>query len=368
MKKAILVSCWDWYENRLIYIEEYLQNKGYSIEIWMSDFSHLEKRLRRKNETNTSVSYIHVPPYKRNISVKRLYSHNIFSKNVAKKIKKSQPDLVYCLIPPNSLVKELVKVKKNLGCKLILDVIDLWPESFPKGNKNLWIFRLWKKVRDNHINLADRIILECDYYKEVLSGVDNSKLDVLRLIKKPIEGSCEFKPYEQDICLGYLGSINSLIDIEKICEIVKLLSTSKSVLIRIVGEGENRERFIQSLKMAGAKVEFYGTVYEDKELMYILGGCHFGINIYKKNIKVGLTMKSVSYFQLGLPILNSISGDTKKMVDQCQIGINVEELSFEKILNYIGDMESHKKRVNKVFMEFFSPQVVRDIFLKMDGI
>ena len=46
-KKAILVSCFDWYANRLIYIERYLIEKGYEVEILLSDFNHSEKKKKK---------------------------------------------------------------------------------------------------------------------------------------------------------------------------------------------------------------------------------------------------------------------------------------------------------------------------------
>lgn len=43
-KKAVLISCFDWYTNRLKYIEEYLREKGYMSEVLLADFSHINKK------------------------------------------------------------------------------------------------------------------------------------------------------------------------------------------------------------------------------------------------------------------------------------------------------------------------------------
>ena len=39
-KTAILISCFDWYVNRLKYIDKYLQDRGYSTLVLISDFNH----------------------------------------------------------------------------------------------------------------------------------------------------------------------------------------------------------------------------------------------------------------------------------------------------------------------------------------
>ena len=47
-KTAILISCFDWYVNRLKYIDKYLQDRGYSTLVLISDFNHSIK----KNDTH----------------------------------------------------------------------------------------------------------------------------------------------------------------------------------------------------------------------------------------------------------------------------------------------------------------------------
>ena len=53
--------------------------------------------------------------------------------------------------------------------------------------------------------------------------------------------------------------------------------------------------------------------------------CHFGFNLMKPDVCVGLTMKSVDYFRHDLPILNNIPADTAELVDREQVGLNVGE-------------------------------------------
>ena len=50
--------------------------------------------------------------------------------------------------------------------------------------------------------------------------------------------------------------------------------------------------------------------------------CHFGFNLMKPDVRVGLTMKSVDYFRHDLPILNNIPADTAELVDREQVGVN----------------------------------------------
>lgn len=223
-KTAILISCFDWYVNRLKYIDKYLQDRGYSTLVLISDFNHSIK----KNDTHLNyvknLRYIHVPQYEKNVSIRRLWSHWCFTGNIRYFIENKKPDFVYCLVPPNSLVKGLVILKKKQGFRLVFDVIDLWPESFPKNCTNSYPFSVWRNYRDLYIDKADCIVLECEYYMRILSKyVDSDKVNVLRLIKKTLPIVNKVALNKDSINLCYLGSINSLIDIEKICSIVRVL-------------------------------------------------------------------------------------------------------------------------------------------------
>ena len=46
--------------------------------------------------------------------------------------------------------------------------------------------------------------------------------------------------------------------------------------------------------------------------MKIINQCHYALNIMKKDVCVGMTMKSLDYFSFGIPIVNNIEGDIKK--------------------------------------------------------
>ena len=356
---AAIVSCFDWYSQRLMYIEKYLVRKGYDVYIYMSDYDHQRKVRTQRYSEKKNVEYIHVPEYKRNISLKRIVSHRFFAKKVVKKLSSFDCELVYCLVPPNFLVSEIAKINRIKKFRLIFDVIDLWPESFPITNSGIFPFSMWGNLRDKNLYIADDIVLECRYYKTILkkqlSGIDN--VHVFPLIKQPIN-NIVIKTYDDGkLYLAYLGSINSLIDIETTDRVIRSVMKINPVVVKIIGDGESKREFIDMIQQTGAEVEYYGKIYDDRKKYEILGQCHFGLNLYKTSTVIGLTMKSVDYFQMGLPIINSISGDTKELVNEYNIGINVECIE-EKIREYLKDITLNKQKVLDVFYKNFSAESV----------
>ena len=126
MKDVIIITPFDnySYQVRIKYIERIFSELGYTVRILSSDFDHRNKVVYSSKRNNLEL--LHVYPYKKNISVARILSHNKFAKQVYKKLIQYSPEIVYCSAPPNFLLKYLRKYKHyNSEVKLIFEVGDL---------------------------------------------------------------------------------------------------------------------------------------------------------------------------------------------------------------------------------------------------
>lgn len=252
---------------------------------------------------------------------------------------KSEPEsLIYLLLPGNSLAKVGARLKKELNCSLIFDIIDLWPESLPVGGvEKTYPIRYWKNLRDNYLKAAGHIVAECALYGDLL-GLNKEKLSVMYWPKTEEVRLSDDKAYipTETIRIAYLGSINNIIDIPLISEILSEVNKRKHVILEVIGNGEQAEAFTEALKNAGIEYHWHGAVFDEDKKQSILQGCEWGINIMKPGVKVGLTMKSVEYMANGLKLINNIQGDTWEMVEGEQIGVNVGtkpiEVSVDKAL------------------------------------
>lgn len=369
MKKAILISGFGWYEERLKPVSEVLEEKGYKSVCYLSDFNHQRKKYFI--DTQNGCKYIHVPVYKKNLSVARLFSHMIFGYKLKKILKKEKPDLIYCMVPPNSAAMSCLKYKKKHPvCKYYLDIIDMWPESMPIRDryKNNIIFKKWGYLRNASVPFADHIFTECRLYQNRLKNIlKMDRVSTLYLFKELYDKDNVLKCIEEKkkkykknkITLCYLGSINNLISIDKICMVLALLVKSGIfVELRIIGEGEAKDRLVQSAKDTGAEVKYYGLVYERSEKLNILGCCDYGFNIMKDYVEVGLTIKSVDYFSMGIPIINGIKGDTWKFVEKKNIGVNYKENGKDIVYELINGIDDRSTNAFNTYEKYFT----RDAF------
>ena len=220
MKKALFISCFGFYKARIKPIKDIVIKNGYEVTVLIADFNHIKKQKIEKK--HIECTYIQVPSYKKNLSLTRIYSHLVFGKEVNKQIKQIKPDFIYILVPPNNTARYCTKYKiEHPEIILILDIIDLWPESIPiTYQDSIPFIKLWKKWRNDCISVADHIFSECDLYQKELSNIIiSNKVSTLHLFRERTKEESvivdtiakKFKSENGIVRFAYLGSMKDII-------------------------------------------------------------------------------------------------------------------------------------------------------------
>lgn len=355
--KCVCISCFDAYETRFKYVINYLVARGDEVKYLVGDFDHYLKQYRVDGREDTH--YIHVKSYKKNLSVARLVSHSKFAKKALKEVKRYKPDLIYCMFPPNSLVKRMAQYKSHHNVKLIFDCYDMWPESFPYKSKLLrFPFMKWRNLRDKYIEEADLVICVSYFAQNVLK----EKFHDLRseILFPYVEVGKAIK-YNSDISnkiiFCYLGNINHITDIQLGIALLTALQQKKQVELHIIGAGNNLEQFVKPLTECGVSVITHGVIYDMSEKKQIYSLCNFALNIPRKEIQSSMSLKSIEYIGVGLPIINSGVGDTSEIIEKYGIGINIsqDESSVDCILALTADqLADMHLACGKAYHETFS--------------
>lgn len=366
--KVTIINCFESSVDRVQAIKEYFEEKNNKVSVIQSDFLHIKKEKRK--DAIRDYFFVETLPYKKNISLKRLLSHFLFSKEAFRQLENFQTDLLYVVAPPNSLVKQAAKYKREHQIKLVIDIYDLWPESMPieKVKRILAVpIKYWANLRNKYLKQADVVITECNLYQEKLKNVlkDIRVTGTVYLTRK-LKGEIQI-PQKMDtrtLGLCYLGSINNIINIDLIVKLVGAINKRKKVVLHIIGKGERKEEFLETLKENNIEYVFYGEVYDQNEQNRIFEKCAFGLNLMKESVCVGLTMKSLDYFKVGLPILNNIKWDTSILVDKRNIGYNITvENADEKAKQIVSLTEKEliqlRKNTKNVFYDTFAEKVYR---------
>lgn len=373
--KVVIVNCFDTYESRVDMLYRFFTDQGDQAEVYTSAFRHFKKCERL--DDGKGYHLVKTRSYRRNLSAARIFSHMKFAGDVRRIVeaREAEIDLLWVMVPPNSLVKQFAKWKKRHPyARMIFDVIDVWPETMPfHGLETLPPIQYWRRLRDRYLQYADHVVTECELFRRTILGaaasdtprtgaISPDRMGTLYFAKQSVLGEADIENTEgclADDCMAlcYLGSINNIVDIETISSVIAQLRQWKTVKLHVIGDGERREEMIAAAEAAGAEVVFHGAIYDAVQKQNIFAGCHFGLNIMKDSVCVGLTMKSIDYFEAGLPMINNIKGDTWDILEREQFGLNYP-FQTEQAEAVCGDA-AMRKRIRSFFTEHFSEDAFR---------
>lgn len=99
-------------KDRFVYLAEMLAERGCQVELVTSDFNHTLKRhaVSIKGDFKSKITFIHEPGYTTNVCLRRLYSHWIWGRNVAKYLaaKNQKPSCIYAAVPSLTVNNQIV--------------------------------------------------------------------------------------------------------------------------------------------------------------------------------------------------------------------------------------------------------------------
>lgn len=254
--------------------------------------------------------------YSKNVSLGRVTSHHRFVKHFEKWLENCRPgeqDVVFSAYPLIATNLLLGKHKARLGYKLIVDVQDVWPESFSS------VVPFLKKVPHNLLPFASRAN-QAYRYADALVAVSQTYLDRAKEANPNVPGEVVYigadfpkldaapaKDFGDDKTrFFYLGTLSYSYDVETVCKGVrKLLDAGENVELHIMGGGPDLERLKQ---YACDGIKFYGYI-PYAEMMSVAKGCDISVNAIHSYAMQSITNKLSDYMALQKPILNSQVND-----------------------------------------------------------
>lgn len=344
MKDIVVVAnfCGDLSENdniRFTYLCRELA-KNHNVELITSDFSHTEKAHRQAHNYKTSfkVTLLHEPGYKRNVSLKRFFSHFMWGNAVKKYLKsRKQPDVIYCAVPSLKGPLAAAKYCEKHGIRFIVDVQDLWPEAF-KMVLNIPVISnvifapfnflsngIYKRadeivaVSDSYVNRALSVNKKCKSGNTVYLGTRLETYD-----KGVKEATPIYKKSGTQVLVGYCGSLATSYDIPNLIYAVRKLYDKgiKNIKLIIMGDGTHKDMFEGIAIKSEIDAVFTGGLSYDV-MCAQLNECDIVVNPIKHGSAATIINKHGDYAASGLPVVNSQeSEEYRKLVDEYKMGLN----------------------------------------------
>ena len=387
MTKTILVSAFSnintGTNSRTLAI--YNNIKGEKI-VLTTDFNHGKKQYYSRGEMSQSGQVcFHVPAYRKNLSIRRIWSHIVFAKQVNKYLKSLsvKPHAIYCAMPTSTAAYVCAKYCKKHGVNFVIDVIDLWPDSLLPLVKGKAIIKAclfpWTYLTRYAYKSADVILGESVKYANE-AKIYNKKADVFPLYlgvdvdyisKVKSEKKLQLEKPTDEIWIGYAGSLGNSYDFTDLLNAVKAIHGRYKYKLWFIGDGVRRQEIEKNIDENNLNAEITGFLPHEILLGY-LSYCDIAVNIFMKNTKVVYSYKFNDYVAMDCFILNSLEGETAVMIDDYKIGRNFsfKKNNLSEVLsdtlanwNYFSSWKGNAKRLisekldkEKIYLE------VRDIF------
>lgn len=367
---------------RFKFLSEFLVDAGYEVDLITTTFQHWEKAQRNISEIQKTkykfhLKFIYEPGYKKNIDLKRVYSHRVAAKNLTALLEKEGDyDLIYCEIPPNDVALAAASYAKKKGIPFVPDVNDLWPEAMRMVLDipvvSSMIFHPLQRDAEKVYSLVSGIVGTSDEYRD--RPLKNQKLDVPKVtvyvgneIKEFDAGvekySPEIEKEEDEFWVTYAGTIGTSYDIRTLVLTGEELIRRRrlNIKIKILGGGPLKEELEQLAKEHYCKnVEFVGYMPYEKMAAY-LAKSDIVVNSFVKKAPQSIVTKIGDYLASGHPMINTcMSPEFRKKVETDGFGVNImpedEEVladAIEKLYENEDVREEMGKQARKIAEEQF---------------
>lgn len=348
-------------EGRFSFLMEALADRRHSVELITTDFEHYTKKKRpspRQELYKTKITLCHEPGYKRNVSVRRLYSHWVWGRKVYRYLKTmAKPDVVYCAVPSITVARLTSKYCQQNGVKFVIDVQDLWPEAFCMLIRNNILQKIFLPM-ERSVNLAyaaaDLAVAVSDTYVNRILSVNKKNAKGISVflgndgaLFESERGKYNVERNVDEVLLCYIGGLKDSYDIPCVIDAMALVEADKrfvpKVRFVVIGDGPFRPRFEQYAKEKQVNCVFLGGK-PYPEMASLLSSCDMCINPIVKDSAASIINKVGDYALSGLPVINTQeSPEYRALIEEYQCGINCECGNAKQVAQAIKKLAADKE-------------------------
>ena len=269
------------------------------------------------------------------------------------------------------------------GKPWIMEVRDLWPDSIVavgSMSEKSKAFKILKKI-ERHLYLnAQKIIVVTDSFKKYLiekhfipsekigvfkNGVlinNFKKIDPERLLKLRRSLGLENK-----IVISFLGTHGLAHGLRFILDSISKIKDNKYHFL-FVGDGSEKQNLLEYSKALDSNnFTFLDSVTKNEIPLYIDISDYSLVNLKKSNeFKNVIPSKIFENIAMYKPILLGVEGESKKIIDDYEVGVCFEPENKESFLNAIKDIQkldrdSFKVNCNKMLTDFDRNNIAEDL-------
>jgi len=261
------------------------------------------------------------------------------------------------------LLSQAVRFAKKCGAKAVVDIQDLWPETFyrlgPKPLKPLLstVLLPWRKAARNAYKAADALVGVADAYLDRALDLAGPKritaciplgIDLAAFDAAVTKGVCdEFTKPTGELWFVYAGSLNLSYDcltlVRGFAKATKTFTGPVRLFITSRGELRNEvEKIIRQEKLKNVALTGF---LDFPRWAYLLSQCDVGFNCSSAEAMIYLPNKIFYYFAAGLAVLNTITGQCSRIICEGNCGFNYDAENVNSCAQAIEKVGSDRNQL-----------------------
>lgn len=337
---------------------------GHDVLWWTSSFSHTSKKHvvhhdSRVTLNNVNIQLLKGPGYERNISISRLFHQMHFSRKFYRLANSCEmPDVIISSVPTLEVAKEAVLLGKAKNVPVVVDIRDEWPDEFvdlaPKFLRQFVrvlmtpyfksmayictnataIIGVSRSFRDYALSFSQRNAGRYDRVfpigYSVSSSLDQTKIEMAKdwWISQGVKR-------DAFVCC-FFGTIGKFFDLEVVIQAAKKLDREFSIQVVLCGDGSRLDNYKKAA--AGADYIFFPGWVDEPKIWALMELANVGLAPYAANSRMSLPNKPFEYFAGSLPVVSSIQGELKDILEKNQCGRTYNPESVEGLCSILRDL------------------------------
>lgn len=280
--------------DRNMRLEAELKSRGHDVVFVTGDFDHAHKAVISRDAlpSRPGLWVIHLPGYRANVSLSRMWSHFVFALKLWLRAFPTRWDaVVISSVPPDGLIAAQFLRKRAL----IIDVRDIWPDALQSYGKPSFAARAFgvfcNFIYGIALKRADRIMIVAPGFRGWLARFDALKHRRVKFVPLGFRRE-DFRPVSKggsDWEFCYAGGATPQFDIR---EFAPEFATQRGI---VMGSGP----LLDAWRETFPNTEFRGVVPREEAMASMARSKQL---LFPSNPFAQLPNKAFDYFALGYPV------------------------------------------------------------------